>query len=196
MIGIPFEIRRSSDRGAESETIYLRSRRRGPEGEKMRAAIALYRRSQMDQVRLATKVGSLTQRFLSAMGEAPVGLDLASSRPDSAALETSQREALEAAGCMAERAICAAEEIARLALIENHGADTERIVDGLTDRELHAIVATIEQGAMPKDFFPLPGTQPSASATSPSGESPARPLPPPATPGPKSNPDTSTSKTA
>ena len=193
MIGIPFEIRRFSERGAEMETVFLRSRRRGPEGVKMRQAISSYRRAQLDQARLASKVGLLTQRFLSALGaDEPA----AASPAAGAALEAEQTAGLSAAADASEEALRQAELIAQFALQENHGDDTDRIVGMLTDRELHAIVATVEQGGMPKDFFPSAAIPPSANAISPSGVSPAKPSPPPDGTTRPSSPGESTSKTA
>ena len=42
MLGIPFVVRRFSERGCEDETVFLRTRRCGPAGEKMRVAIRRY----------------------------------------------------------------------------------------------------------------------------------------------------------
>jgi hypothetical protein len=72
----------------------------------------------------------------------------------------------------ADAAIQAADLVARLALYGNYPPEAvEEHVDMLTDKELRAVVATVELGAMPADFFTSSGTPPSPSTTTPSGPS-------------------------
>lgn len=147
MIGIPFTIQRESEHGAEIETIYLRTRRRGPEGEKMRRLIREYNQADLAQKRASIKV-AMFYALVAGNGE---------HTPDLAALEKAdkdQDEAIAVGNAAAKTALECAELIAELALRENYPQElAEKILDKLTDVELRAIVSTIEMGAMPKDFF-------------------------------------------
>ena len=181
MIGIPFTVRREDEGGVVDRTIYLRSRRRGPEVEKMRAAIRAYNRAIFGQGKQASRAGMLMTRALA--GEMAEGEDLDKRLADLERIDREQEAAMTEAQELAQKALDRAEEIAELALRENYGEQTAQILNELTDRELHAIVGTVEMGAMPKDFFPSPATPPKPSSISPPGSAPAEPSSPPATPG-------------
>ena len=160
MFGIAFRIRRDSTEGVTEKVVYLRSRRRGPEGEKMRAAIKAYHRASFDQARLAAKVGAMMNRGLS--GET-AGMSLED-------IEAKQTSALAEAQNCSSVALEQAEIVATLALDENYGAEeAAKMVGDLTDHELHGIIGAIELGSMPKDFFPSPDIQPKLSTTGSSG---------------------------
>jgi hypothetical protein len=84
-----------------------------------------------------------------------------------------QQAAIDCCSAAAQAAMDAAEKVAVLALEANYGPEeTDRIMDRLTDREIRAIVDTVETGAMPKDFFPSPGTPPKSNSTPDSGSGP------------------------
>lgn len=164
MIGIAFVVRRTSDMaGLSDEVLYLRSRRRGDAGASMRRHLKAYHAAVYGEIKLAARASRLAEQAGEKTGikaleqvEAQLAASIDQAAADNAA------------------AIEHAEEIARLALIENYGGRTEEVLDRLTDRELHGVVSTIELGQMPKDFFGSPDTQPKPSATGPSGSSPAK----------------------
>ena len=63
-----------------------------------------------------------------------------------------------------------AQQIVRAALADCHGADEAvRILDCLSDRQIHQAVRMMEIGEEPKDFFDGRGTRPSAPGTGPAG---------------------------
>lgn len=160
MIGIPFTIRRAGpDNPVVDEVVYLRTRRSGEAGASMRRAMVDYREATMAQMRQAARTARLA--------------DAAGTISDVAALERVERDvaaAMEESNAQGARALAAAETIALLSLYENYDPqEADRIMDQLTERELHAIVATLELGQMPKDFFGPAATQPKPSGTGPSG---------------------------
>jgi hypothetical protein len=173
MIGIPFTILRESERGVEEETIFLRSRRRGPEGEKMRQAIREHNRALLEQSRQAVDAAT-------AVGKLRAG-DL--SQADLEQVRNAQGAAFEAAQNAGRKALEMAEAVAEAALAENYeAAAREKILDKLTDSELIAIVNTIELGAMPKDFFLSLDTLRNQSSIRRSGAGSAPPSSPQAIP--------------
>lgn len=165
MFGIPFTIRRTSERGIEDEVVYIRSYRRGAVGQKMRQLMGEYHAATMRQMQSAAQAGA-------AMNESLGGTE----GRDLQGIADRQQKALDDALAQSARALKAAEEIAANALAENYPDDVrEKILDKLTDHELHGLVSTIEMGAMPKDFFALHDIQPRPSTTGPSGAAPAVP---------------------
>lgn len=171
MFGIPFTIRRENSAslgnkpGTEERVVYLRSRRCGDLGEKMRKLFRQYHASTFAQMRAATRAGSGTTRAMSSQDD-PIALEK---------ILAEQESAMDAAQKAAQEQLDAAEQIAVMALSDNYPKEqVSDIVDGLTDHELHGIVSTLELGSMPKDFFPSPAIQPKQSDTSQSGEPPAK----------------------
>ena len=171
MFGIPFTIRReNSDSagnkpGVEEQVVYLRTRRCGDLGEKMRKLFRQYHAAAFSQMRAATRAGAGTTRAMSA-------------QDDTEALEkilADQEAAMDAGRNAANEQLEAAEQIAAMALADNYPKDkVSELVDGLTDHELHGIVSTLELGSMPKDFFPSPAIQQKPNDISLSGEPPAK----------------------
>ena len=183
MLGIPFTIRRFPERGVEDVDIYLRTRRRGPAGEKMRREIRAYHQAQFDRMKAASRAGMLVNRATSL-----TEIDDALRVEALEKIEADQIAQMDLARLRAEDTLEHAEAIAACALADNYPREqAEEIVDGLTDQDLHGIVATIEMGAMPKDFFPLPATPPSPSSTAPSGSEPGPSSSAPAGAGPTSS---------
>jgi hypothetical protein len=165
MVGIPFTIRRtSSELGVQDEVVYLRSRRRGEAGESMRRHIRDYHAALFTQMQSAAKAGRLSGQVTE--GAAVEVLEQ---------VDADLGATLATAGAAGDRALEHAEHVARLALQENYGERAAELLDGLTDKELHAIVSTVEVGQMPADFFGRPDTPPKPSATGPSGTLPAKP---------------------
>ncbi len=173
MLGMLFLLRRWDGQGFPvDERVFLRSRRRGPQGEKMRKLVREYRRCAMNQAASATRVAALMQQAVTgALEEAQLEK-----------LDRAQAEAAGAARESSERALELAEEIVALALAENYGEGAEDILDKFNDAELHAAVSTIEMGAMPRDFFQYRVTPPSGSFTNESGSEQGAPFSPPDTP--------------
>jgi hypothetical protein len=170
MIGIPFIIRRQSDRGTEDTTVYLRTRRISETGRSMRQEIRRFHDATIAQSKAASRAAALVAVAMKGMDNGPLGdpapFDL------EALLEKQDKEMTEARN-QADAAIDAATKIALMALEENYPpAVLTEFVDMLTDRELRAIVSTVEMGAMPADFFTLPGIHPLPSSTGRSGGSP------------------------
>lgn len=76
-----------------------------------------------------------------------------------------------------------AEDIVREALADCHGADeATRILDCLSDRQIHQAVRMLEIGEEPKDFFDGRGTRPSAPGTGRPGATSGGSSPRPDTP--------------
>jgi hypothetical protein len=166
MLGIPFVIRRFSERGTEDQTVYLRSRRCGEAGVKMRKAIRDYHAAQFAQMKAAGKAGAITAKAIQA------ACDEKQARKKGVleSLDQEQEAAMADATQQAALALDLATTITRMALADNYGNDkADEIIDGMTDHEMHSVVKTIELGALPKDFFQPPGTQPNPSTTPPSG---------------------------
>ena len=163
MVGIKFVVRRASEAAEiEDRTLYLRSRRTGEAGQEMRRRIRGYHHAVFEQFKQAGRAGRMTDRA-----------DLAEAGAEALErIDREQGEALEHAQEAAWAALEHAEQIALLALQENYGAAAKGLLDDLTDRELHAIVSTIEMGQMPADFFQSPGIPPKPSATGLSGPLP------------------------
>jgi hypothetical protein len=175
MLGLPFVLRRWDDAGFPvDERVFLRSRRRGDRGEKMRRLMKLYRKLSVSQTSNAARVARLMQQALAG------GVEMGEERL--ADIDRQQSEATEAAQSAAEEQLALAEEIVEMSLEENYGEQTVAILDRLTDAELHAAVATIEMGAMPRDFFRYRDIPPSGNSTKPSGNEQAAPSSPPDTP--------------
>jgi hypothetical protein len=161
MTGIPFVVQRENGRGQiERKTIYLRSRRRGPAGEKMRLALREYNQALLEQSRCAMKAGTIMAKLA---GE-----------PTLAEMEAVEREQLGSVARAQElgaKSLELAEQIAEQALADNYeGPAREEILDELTDKELTAIVSSIELGAMPNDFFQFLDTQQKRSSSAASGD--------------------------
>jgi hypothetical protein len=166
MLGIPFVIRRFSDAGVEDVTVFLRTRRSGQAGDKMRKHLRAYHAAVFAQTKAAGKAGSLMRRALS--GETQPG------EAELEKIEAEQSAAMDSAQKESETALEEAQEVCLCALKDNYGEKEEELVDGLTDHELHGLVSTIEMGAMPRDFFPSPGIPPKSSSMEPSGSGPAK----------------------
>lgn len=162
MLGIPFIIQRESQNGVERETIYLRSRRCGEAGDKMRQAIREHNSQNLMHSRLATKA-------VIALGKLD-GENLNMAQLED--IERNQTLSFEAAQKARIAALAAAQVVAEQALVDNYGEGVQAIVDRLTDKELDAIVGTVEMGAMPKDFFTHLDTQQKQSITLRSGALP------------------------
>jgi hypothetical protein len=163
MFGIPFTVRRSETGGmSKDEVLYLRTYRRGETGNLMRKLIKQYRYMGMEQA----KAGAKAAMMVAGLGAIAAGTD---ETRDLAKVLAEQSEAMRAAEAAGAEALKTAEEIAVIALTENYGEGTDKLVDALTDHELHGIVSTIELGSMPKDFFPSPDTQQKPKSTTVSG---------------------------
>ena len=196
MIGIPFTIRRQNERGqVEDEVVYLQSRRRGPTGESMRQHLRNFMKARFEQQRASSRAGMALAKAGLAMTGPEIGTadDAEGRRAESRLaelekLDASQEKEMQAAQASAATCIAEAEEVARLALSDNYGAERAGdIIDKLTDRELNWLVETIEMGAMPADFFTSRGTPPKPSSTVPSGSEPAKPSSAPVIPDLKSS---------
>lgn len=150
MIGLPFTIRRYSADGAQDEVVYLRTYRKGERGTKMRKALREYIRADFDQNNAATRVGmSVARAGALVKNENDPRLEEKLQK-----LCDEQQKDIAFAQASAERCIEAAGLLAELAIEENYGEAAAAILDKLTDKELRAIAATLQTGAMPKDFFP------------------------------------------
>jgi hypothetical protein len=170
MLGIPFTLRRHDDKlGMRDEVVYLATRRMGPQGEAMRKQIRAYHKAFFGQALAAQGCALVATQ---ALGPALESKDRAARIAALQEVEKRQLEKVEAGQAASEAALEAAAAVGILALEPNYGPEAQGIVDRMTDHELHALVTTIEMGALPKDFFPSPGTPPSASSTSQAGESP------------------------
>lgn len=177
MIGIPFTVRRFSARGVEEITLYLQTRRGA-----MRKALRAYHDAMMAQSTAAARVAGLMARAMQAE-QSGVALDLEK-------LLAQQESEMAESSRHAEMAMAAAEEVARESLSGNYpDVEVDAIMDRLTDKELRAIVATVELGAMPADFFTSSGTPPSPSSIMPSGPSPESGSLKPDSPGGTSKPE-------
>jgi hypothetical protein len=183
MIGLPFTIRRHSPNGLVDETVYLRSRRTGEVGRKMREALREYHRRQFDQQRAAAQAAMLLGKALAGADALGAGIDLEKIAADQDVAMTRAQE-------LARGALELAELVAALALASNYDVgNVERVMDLLTDRELHAIVGLVEVGQVPADFFASPGIPPMPSATGHSGAEPASLPSEAASPAPTSTPE-------
>lgn len=168
MFGIAFTTYREGETGGQSETFYLRTYRCGGKGDAMRGQLKAYHQAMNEQNKLAGKI--------------PINLVKATKVAEQAdSLEALEQLADEQARIMqasekaGEDAVKAAETLVGLALEENYSAeDINKILDQLTDRELHAVVGTIELGEMPKDFFQSLEARRKLNTTGPSGGTPAR----------------------
>lgn len=163
MFGIPFTIVREGDAGGVINTIYLRTYRRGRQGNKMRECMKAYRAAIQGQAKAAGKIPvHLAQATKVAQQENSLeALEKLAAEQDAIITESNN---------FATLALAAAEEITDISLSENYGEGTNEIMNGLTDRELHAIVGTLEMGEMPKDFFQFVEAQKKASITGRSGD--------------------------
>jgi hypothetical protein len=182
MFGIPFTVIRESDVGGMIETIYLRTYRRGPLGDEMRKAIKAYHDATNGQNRAAAQVPIILGKATKlSMEETNIeAMEKLAAEQDAAIEQSTQsgRDALQAA-----------EKVAEVALRENYGEKTEAVLDRLTDRELNAIVGTVEMGAMPKDFFQWTEDRRKQISTGPSGAAPELPSSQPASPAQTSSPE-------
>lgn len=167
MIGIPFTIRRTdSEQGIVETVVYLRSRRRGAEGEKMRKAIRDYNRTQFEQSRNVSRAAAAVAR-MHILGEGAGEEALEKVLAD-------QEAAMDASETAREQQLARAEEITALSLADNYGPEeAQRLLDVMTDEELCAVVQTIEHGAMPPDFFRSRGTPPKQNSTQQDGDGPS-----------------------
>lgn len=176
MFGIPFTIIRECEMGGVIETVYLRTYRRGGKGDEMRKCLKAYHAATIGQSRAAGRIPVLLGQAAKVAQE-----------NDSLAMleklaEDQEKIISESVGCSAE-ALVAAEQIAELALQENYAEKTTEIMDKLTDRELHAIVGTIEMGEMPKDFFQFVEAWKKAITTGRFGDTPEQSSSKPGSPG-------------
>lgn len=168
MLGIPFIIQREGERGIQRETVYLRSRRRGEAGEKMRKAIREHNAKNLEHSRMASKAVAAMRKVTGLDGEITTASETALRE-----LEQTQGALFEAAQNARNAALAAAEIVAEEALRDNYGDRVTEILDGLTDAELDAIVSTVEIGAMPDDFFTSLDTRQKRNTTLLSGGQPA-----------------------
>lgn len=183
MLGIPVSIVRDG----KDETIYLSTRRSGPAGQAMRDAKRRYNDACLQIAKGTTKLSLLMVRVKQI--------------PDDA--DPASPEELRRAGRLAEdlQALCAdadkisdelqsarqavqdaAEDLIGLAIRDNHGPETEAILDCLSDAQIQTLVKVIESGEPPEDFFIYRATPPSASTILPSAGAPGAPSSKPALP--------------
>jgi len=164
MFGIRFTILREGDIGGMPETIYLRTYRRGEAGIEMRKQLRSYHALDMQKNKAAVQIPTLVAQAQKCIETgSPEGLlDVAAK----------QDLVIASATAAAEQQLQVAEQIAELALKDNYGEKLDSIVDKLTDRELHAIVGTIELGEMPRDFFQSLEARQKRNSTGQSGASP------------------------
>lgn len=169
-------------RDGGTETVYLSTRRSGDVGLKMQHLKRDYRTAQRRTAHAFQEVALVASKAnaLAATGK-PCEAEL-----ERLALQQDQAGAV--AQDSANGALEHATDLARLALRECHGEDAERILDCLTDRQIHQCVGIIETGDVPADFFPLSATPPSASGTPPPGDAATAPSSPTASPAATSRP--------
>ncbi|MCE5257005.1 MAG: hypothetical protein LLF89_09195 [Spirochaetaceae bacterium] len=175
MFGIPFTIVREGDVGGVIETIYLRTYRRGRIGKQMRNHLQAYHAAAQGQAKAA---GRIPVNMVQASRVAQEADSLAALEKLAAEQESIITESNKHGQAMLD----AAEAIAELSLQENYADRTDEIMNKLTDRELHAIVGTIEMGEMPKDFFQFVEARKKASTTGHSGDMPVQSSSAPVTP--------------
>lgn len=171
MIGIPFTVCRVGSEGIEEEVLYLRSYRKGERGTAMRKALRAYIKATFDQNSAASKAGICLARAGAMMKDEGA----AHLEEKLTALAIEQSKEMEFARLSADAALEAAEVVAEISLQENYGERINEIMDKLTSREIRAICDTLEQGAMPKDFFQFLDTLRRQSGTGPTTESTAKP---------------------
>ena len=174
MIGIPIEI----ERNGKTEKIYLSTRRSGPAGQKMVEARNIARRERLNSARLATQLSILMAR-VEKMPD------------DDAKLQAIARDAdnlVNAVGKAAQAAKDATELAVRLAIEDNHGLETEKILDGLSDKDIEQMLTTLETGAMPEDFFQRHAIQPKPNSIMPGADGSGVSSLSAASPGPTSPP--------
>ena len=178
MNGIPMQIRRDGT----VETVYLSTRRSGEPGRKMAERKKEYHLAQRQCAASLQEVALIARKAeaLASTGN-PCEQDL-----DRLALQQGHVSAV-AQDC-ADAALGAAQDLTLMSLKECHGADAEKILDCLTDRQLHQCVGIIETGDLPEDFFPKSAIQPSASSTLPPGGGGGEPSLPTGSPGATLNP--------
>lgn len=146
MFGLGFTFLRENESGGLPETIYLRTHRRGEAGQKLRKLLRSYHQLELQQTKAATEMPVVVAQAQQCVQNEDIdGLKGVAER---------QNILLAGATAAAEERLKVAEEIAELVLCENYPAEKlEQILDKLTDRDLFAIVGTVELGEMPRDFF-------------------------------------------
>lgn len=178
MIGIPVSI----ERDGKDETIYLSTRRSGENGNAMHAAMKTYREQHLFEARLSARMGLITI----SVGKIPDDADsfVEKLRGLAEDMDTLAKQAAGAREAKADAAL----EVVRLALLDNHGPDTEAIMDCLTDKQIEQMVGIIQTGETPADFFPSRATRPSASTTTPAAAAPGAHSSKPGSTAPTSKP--------
>lgn len=171
MIGIPVTIQRDG----KPEKIYLSTRRSGAAGAAMREAKENYYAAQ--------------QRAANALARVVAAVSLAESQP-ARLEEVLAKQEKDSAEALTEKtaALNHAEVLVGLALKENHGPDTDAIMDLLTDKQIMRLVTVIETGDVPSDFFGGPGPGRNASSSGQPAPAPGEPSSSEGTPAPTSTP--------
>jgi len=156
MNGIPITILRNG----QTEKAYLSTVRTGETGQKIRE--------------LKKKLREVKNREVKTLKQVLLITDKAEKQTDISKLDemsVKQDELLGLSTSLAEEALDMAEELVAIALKENHGNDTNAILDCLTDRQILSCVKILETGEVPADFFPSPDTRLSVSISSPTADS-------------------------
>jgi len=172
MLGIPVNIIRNG----KDETIYLSTRRSGVIGQAMRDAKRRYNTACLQIAKNTTKLNLLMVRVQKIPDEADhLAGDLQTLCADADKIS----DALQVARETAQEA---AEELITAAIGDNHGPETEAILDCLSDAQIQTLVKVIESGEPPEDFFQYRAIPPSANSISPSADAPGAPSSTPALP--------------
>lgn len=145
------------------EKFYLSTRRTGEGGEALRKAKRKFREAKRKITSIGLKLGFI-ERQAQEEGQPPATLERM--------LERIQ-QLVDDSATASEEAQAAAEKVVRLALRENHGDQTDEILNSLTDAQVVECVSIIETGEVPEDFFPRTATPPKPSTTTPDAGAPS-----------------------
>ena len=160
MNGIPVKIRRDG----HDETVYLSCARVGPVGTGLNAlkhdCRVLFR-----EALTAEKAIALTLATAKALDKRDA------SEAEIQALSDRQDKLIAGGFEIREKRIAASQDLWLAALRPNHGADSEEIVNCLTENQVLAILPLLERGETPADFFPSNEPPTSAKSGAPSGAS-------------------------
>ena len=181
MTGIPVKIWRDG----QEENIYLSTRRSGESGDRMRVLKRAFRKAMFQASKESMRVALVLAKVQK--------LDTAATDygEQLTALLQDQEQAMEASLAHKDKALEAALELVEIALKENHGPETDAIMDCLTDTQVQQCVAIIETGETPADFFQSRATRPSVTTTTPGAGKPGASSLTEGTPGTISKPEKS-----
>jgi hypothetical protein len=159
VIGIGYTIlRQSDDQGPKPKTFYLTTHRAGAAGEALRAKFREHRR-------LSLALSRLAAGFDRAIKEQQAADPAATAPERLSALEEAVGRLTAEVAEATDRVEACCQEIVALSLRPNYGAETEAVLNQLSTRDLFGMVASIEEGQQPRDFFPHPEQPEKPSAT-------------------------------